>query len=63
MSNKVFDYLTGRIEAAVEVQLWPPVVREVLRVFQLEVMPHSEEYNRFLDGKLPSMPAIKHKLS
>ena len=57
MSNEVFDYLIGRIEAAEEVQPWPPVVREVLRIFQLEVMPHSEEYNKFLDGKLPLITA------
>ncbi|KAF2476199.1 uncharacterized protein BDR25DRAFT_194241, partial [Lindgomyces ingoldianus] len=51
MSNEVFDYLASRIDAAREVQPWPSVVRDVLRIFQLEVLPHSEEYNKFLDGK------------
>jgi hypothetical protein len=63
MSNEVFDYLTGRIEAAGEMQPWPPVVREVLRVVQLEVMPHSNEYNKFLDSKLPSNYGHKHELT
>ncbi|KAF2260223.1 hypothetical protein CC78DRAFT_585115 [Lojkania enalia] len=62
MSNEVFNYLIGRIEAAEEVQPWPPVVREVLRIFQLEVMPHSEEYNKFLDDfeyRTPKVPRIE----
>ena len=57
MSNEVFDFLTSRIEAAGEVQPWPPVVREILRIFQLEVMPYSEEYNKFIDSKLHSITA------
>ncbi|KAE9987528.1 hypothetical protein EG328_002513 [Venturia inaequalis] len=59
MSNEVFDFLTSRIEAAGEVQPWPPVVREILRIFQLEVMPHSEEYNKFIDNFEHRTPRVQ----
>ena len=54
MSNEVFRHLIDKMEAAGDVQPWPPVVRTVLLIFQAEVVPHSEEFNNFLDGKLPS---------